>query len=507
MEIGENSSEEKLPTQGRIERSEGSTVAERNLAKLCQRNFLSLWSYPGVYRDQGQKNGGDGKEICDLLVVFEDDIIVFSDKDCVLAQSGDIQRDWQRWFRKAIWKSAEQAWGAERWIRQHSDRIFIDRRCRQRLPVPLPSPDRAKFHLIVVAHGVSAHIEATFRGSGSMFIDTALKGLSAHSVPFSCGDLDEGKTFVHVFDDDSLHTIMGARDTISDFVSYLSARERLLRGSTIISATGEEQLLAIYLRNLNDQRQHDFVFPFEDGQRPDAIFVDETHWDAFQKEPARVAQLRADRISYAWDKLIEKFSFYALRDEQYFVTAGGLTDAERGLRFMAREPRWKRRYLARALLEMLETTPVDKRRLRVLPPAEEGDPHYVFLLLPTLHAESEEEYRDVRRNYLEACCVVTKLKNPSAKDIIGIATETGIGRGRSEDCIYFDAREWTPEMEAEAREVQDRLQILTKAVHIGRHLQEYPTAPDASGNIKNPRNKPCTCGSGKKFKHCCGKLG
>jgi hypothetical protein len=60
----------------------GITQAERYLHDLCNQSFLSLWSYPGVFRDQGQRNGGDGKEVCDLLVVFGDDIIIFSDKDC-----------------------------------------------------------------------------------------------------------------------------------------------------------------------------------------------------------------------------------------------------------------------------------------------------------------------------------------------------------------------------------------------------------------------------------------
>ena len=61
---------------GAIVRSEGVTASERYLEKLCRRSFLSLWSYPGVLRDQGRSNGkGDGKEVSDLLVVFEKHIL------------------------------------------------------------------------------------------------------------------------------------------------------------------------------------------------------------------------------------------------------------------------------------------------------------------------------------------------------------------------------------------------------------------------------------------------
>jgi hypothetical protein len=91
-----------------IEKQEGTTAAERYLARLCSRSFLSLWSYPGVYRDQGKQGSGDGKEICDLLVVFGNDVVVFSDKDCHFPTSGKLDLDWSRWFRRAVLKSADR---------------------------------------------------------------------------------------------------------------------------------------------------------------------------------------------------------------------------------------------------------------------------------------------------------------------------------------------------------------------------------------------------------------
>src|SRR5262245_43012709 len=118
-------------------RSAGTTLAERYLARLCERTFLSLWSYPGVYRDQyyGTKGEGlkqrEGKEVTDLLVIFERRVILFSDKDCAFPASGDLDRDWQRWFRRAVLASARQLWGAERWISQYPERLFLDRTCTQ----------------------------------------------------------------------------------------------------------------------------------------------------------------------------------------------------------------------------------------------------------------------------------------------------------------------------------------------------------------------------------------
>lgn len=498
---------EDSPQREPVEKAKGVTPAEKYLARLCERNFLSLWSYPGVFRDQGKHgNNGHGKEVCDLLVIFDEHVVIFSDKHCALQESGDVQRDWQRWFKKAIQKSAQQAWGAERWIREQPNRIFLDRECKYPLPIDLPQVEKAIFHLVVVAHGVSAQIRKYFPGSsGSLLIDTHIKGFGSHTNPFHVGDLAPERTFVHVFDDDSLQTVMTARDTISDFVSYLLKREKVLRGKYKILATGEEQLLAIYLVNLNSEDEHDFVFPkMPSGEEPNYICLPEGHWEEFRNSPQRIAQLNEDKISYAWDKLIEKFNYYAMRGKQHFVTDGGIKDTEKVLRFMARATRWQRRYLAKHILKMVYTTPATKRRVNVLLPGLPRDPHYVFLFLPTIHAKTDEEYRIVRRQHLEDCCFVAKLMNPDAKDIVGIATESGADNaGRSEDAIYFDAREWNAEMEQNARMLQEKLGILTKTKRYEEHATEYPEVPKPFAKIKNPRNKPCPCGSGKKYKHCC----
>jgi len=493
------------PQRDPITKADGVTDAEKYLARLCEKSFLSLWSYPGVYRDQGKLgSAGHGKEICDLLVIFDKHIIIFSDKQCALQNSGDVERDWRRWFKKAIQNSAEQAWGAERWIRQQPGRVFLDRECKHSLPIDLPSVEKSVFHLVVVAHGISPRIKQYFpESSGSLLLNLDIKGFENHTAPFYLGDLAPHKTFVHVLDDDSLRLLMAERDTISDFVAYLSKRKLLLRGSPTIRATGEEQLLAIYLRNLNGADEHDFIFPTQPGTHTH-IYVPDGHWEQFLTEPQRIAQVQQDHISYAWDKLIEKFSYYALRGEQYHATNGGVKDTERVLRFMAREPRWKRRYLARSLVEIVHTTPGDKRRLRVQEPAQKGDPYYVFVLVPILSGWTADEYRTVRRNFLEGCCSVVELERPDAEDIVGIATEPGANsKWRSEDAIYFDARNWTEEMAVEARTFQERFRILKSAKTFKGKMTEYPDLPTDGTRMKNPRNKPCPCGSGKKYKHCC----
>jgi hypothetical protein len=103
--------------QSSIHRRDGTTIAERYLKRLCEHSFLSLWSYASVYRDQfDSPTAKIGKEVCDLLVVFENHIIIFSDKDCVYPDGENEELNWRRWYKRAVQKSTEQIWGAERWI-------------------------------------------------------------------------------------------------------------------------------------------------------------------------------------------------------------------------------------------------------------------------------------------------------------------------------------------------------------------------------------------------------
>lgn len=85
-----------LPT--RLNADGGFTASERYLARLCERSFLSLWSHPNLFRDPH-------KELCDLLVVFGDHVILFSDKSCALKPG---PHGWSRWYRRAILDSAKQ---------------------------------------------------------------------------------------------------------------------------------------------------------------------------------------------------------------------------------------------------------------------------------------------------------------------------------------------------------------------------------------------------------------
>ena len=197
-----------------LNKGEGFTTSEKYLANLCEKSFLSLWSYPSIFRDQGKSGNAslsDGKEVTDSIVIFGDHVLIFSDKDCQFKDYGDPILNWKRWYKKAILKSADQVWGAERWLKTYPDRLFIDNKCQHKLPFEVPPAERKRVHRIVVAHNILEECKRIHRGSGSLKIDTSINGKAHYEEQNglevqSCviGMIDSTKGYVHVLDDITL---------------------------------------------------------------------------------------------------------------------------------------------------------------------------------------------------------------------------------------------------------------------------------------------------------------
>ncbi len=330
-------------------------------------------------------------------------------------------------------------------------------------------------------------------------------------MPFAVGQIDPSRGFVHVLDDVSMNILLDTLDTVSDFVNYLEKKEAFIASGKFGAATGEEDLLAYYMGNLNDKGEHDFFVP----PHVDNISIDETLWPSFRDSRQRRAQLEADSISYTWDALIEQFSKNVLGGTLYYGPNGDVSYHERGLRYLAREPRIARRSLAKALTGVMKRAVSSGRAARLVVPNTGKEPLYVFLSLANPDGVPDYHYRSARAGMLTAYCKVAKLLHPETECVVGIATEPYGCSGRSEDLLCVDTRDWNNNNYEEARRIQRETRILINPTLTKVQEVEFPvvmgtplstTAPAISGHKKIGRNDPCPCGSGKKFKKCCGAV-
>lgn len=451
-----------------ISDAEGVNESERVLMKLCRKSFLSLWAHANLHTDQDMRDGkGSAKEFADVMLVFGNDVVIFSDKHITYQSEADTSVAWKRWYKRAVTGSAKQLYGAKNWLERFPHRVFLDSKCTRPLPIQIPEISTVHFHLVAVTRGSAEACAKHFPGSvGSHVIQTGLDHNGYADHPFTTGPLDPSKEFVHIFDEISLEVLMHEMSTVKDFVDYLGARKAfLLRPNTVVKSAGEEQLIAAYLMH-TDENISSFVPVTE--KAPDVITLDGTLYPSLLARPEYRAMHAQNRVSGFWDALIEKF--IAVGDPT--ITALGANQqnhqTEIALRLMASECRFMRRELARNIFEMFELAKSGEyvRRARSLTSRQAPERLYIFLVCPKLEGQSYDEYRAYRAGVLLAYAKCAKLKFREASTVVALGFDHPLKdyEGASEDVCVFIHGEYTEEERAEVERLRTQLGIYAGAM-------------------------------------------
>ncbi|GAB1401445.1 SEC-C domain-containing protein [Elusimicrobiota bacterium] len=498
-----------------IKKSDGLNSSEQKLIKLGEKVFLGLWSYPNVYYEPG-------KELADLLVVCDKNVLIFSDKNIKFDTSKEINLAWQRWHKRAILESIEQLRRAERIIKKTSNNIFLDAKCTKKLPIVLPNIDEMNIHLICVANGATVVCKEYFtnkRSTGSLPFSSDINLLKEHgeSLEFYTTDYDKTQTFIHVFDDFTFPFVLNELDTITDFVKYLTEKEMFIRNAKSVNYSGEEELLLHYMTNYDYTRKcHTFIdktkFDIDISSTP--ITLQEGGWDKFREHPQYMAKKKANKVSYYWDNLIQMASRFYFNGIGVAEKPEGSTH-EGAVRYMALENRTHRKTLSENLYYLDKKYPMEKRLDRkhlefMSMIYNEVDQAYIFLFVEPLPSDTYEQYAKNRREHLKTYALCLKAQFVSEKPkkklnrIIGIAMEpsTYLGRG-STDFLLVDCSDWDDEKQSIYDSMRKEMDIWNNVEEKSTtiKIEEYPQL--TKHNKKIGRNDPCSCGSGKKYKRCC----
>jgi hypothetical protein len=395
-----------------IIRSRGVNRSEQILASLCERAFLPLWCYPNLYRQRA-------KELADVLVVFGDDVIIFSDKAHRFPDSGDISIDWGRWKRESIDDSVRQLRRAENWLRKHPQEVYLDAKCSQRFPLTI-NPN-GHIHKVVVARNAKARCASMHGRSGSLAIHGPSVLATSESRPFEI-HLSEFDEFVHVFDEVSLPLVLSELDTAADFLDYLKKKEVSFRTGQIASSYAEEETLAVFLTSVlqwsRDPKER--VFPIPNSG--ESIAVGPGFWNELVSLPEYNGKKRADEVSYLWDTILREFGEGVHRGEAPNPFGLSLERLEYLGRRLASETRLQRRELAMALVtakpkvkprQVLNRTVLSRRQPGIA---------YVFSLHPCLGA-SYEEHRTFRQRYGLLYAAHTLRREQGLSEVIVISTD------------------------------------------------------------------------------------
>lgn len=377
------------------------TPSEIFVAELCRKSFLPFWSFPSPLQKQH-------KELCDVLIVCDNDMIIISIKDIKISSHTDEKVQYERWQKKAILSSIDQIYGAERFLNSVSEITLSDNVTK----ITLPPKDLRKMHRIAIAFG------------------------GENRFPLETGQFGQG--FVHVFDEESTFTVFDELDTVTDFINYLNAKEKFLAGKRIL-VPSEVDFLALYIDT-----------SLELDIDPDTVVLDEGLWEDYQKSPAYRKWRKEIKVSYIWDEIVSQLhQIHIIENKKQELRF----DLERATRLITLEPRMNRMELGITLTDAIQKK-VKARMIKAFP----GSNHsYVFIPLSSKNwAQKEKE--------LQLRCMVARYENQEATEVIGISIGNGPDGRPIFDIAYFNVPDLTPDMIQQIKAAKEELGYFKKPV-------------------------------------------
>ena len=505
-----------------IYKGEGTTTGERELAKIADLSFFGLWSYPSIHRKMVKGGNTLRHEVADLIVVFGKDVIIFSEKDIKFPDTEDLKITWGRWFRQSVIESIGQLRGAERYVKSRDSALFLDARCTQPFPFALDASD-LKIHLVAICRNSSKPAKSYFNqftekdvsgSSGSLLFFAPIREKEMVSNPFHVGDFDPEKTFVHVFDEDSLSLLLTELDAGPDFIHYLDTREQAVRKKRLSVFYGEEDFLAVYLSNIRETGfgAYQTDNPLSTGSDEDLHIIEEGMWLAFRATYSYAVHSAQRKDSGNWKSLTNDFSQAILTATVGEALDESLDSHERAVRAMASENRVSRAILGHALIEKYNTVPTNVRSARVITSLSNPERLYIFLLFPLIDAHGTyDNYRVERTACMQMYVRAAQLKFSSYSEIVVLGADTKGSGGSSETILVAEGAPNMSDLEkAEIQAMMDEYNVLTdiSPARPSGYQSGLPKASIFDGTLplgeKIPGvNEPCFCGSGRKYKKCC----
>ena len=268
---------------------------EQFVNQLAFSTFFKYWCYPSPKLENGNK-----KEICDLLIIFKDIVIIFSVKNY------EFKGNHNRYFNSTISKATKQINGAYKTLFSRGE-------------VYIKHPDK-EFQEIFPKHS----LKKVFRIIVNL-------GENTKFYPFS--STSNNGDFITLFDKDSFETIIKELDTVPDFIDYIEKREKLFKDKFTIILPAEEDDFSIETQKeffsltenslinnnktvlLSGTEKDLLAYFFENKREFPEILKDETvngfylvidnKWNEFISKKSFENKKEADKISYFVDRFVE----------------------------------------------------------------------------------------------------------------------------------------------------------------------------------------------------------
>jgi len=235
-------------------------LGEDFIHQIAFDSFLKFWCYPNPKDEYG-----DQKEICDLLIVFNDTAII------VCVKNYEFKGTYNKYFRKTIEKDIRQLSGAERKLTDKKTSLFIKH--------PDKEIEEYKKNSIKKICRIIVHL-----------------GDNVRFYPLR-GKTNNGK-FVHIFDRETFRTIFSELDTIPDFIEYLEKKEEAFNNTFAVVLPKDEY--DFDSMTADQFKEYSFLNSIDDVQK--YVLISGTEFDLLAHYLVNNRQMPGHLISqkYGW---------------------------------------------------------------------------------------------------------------------------------------------------------------------------------------------------------------
>lgn len=430
----------------KIVKSDGLNRSEKLSSLLCEKAFLNVWTYPNIYKTSG-------KELADIVVFLDNDILLFSIKEYEKHPPFIDYTEWKRWYKMVIKKSVNQLNGAERWIRDFPDKIYTDRKSKEKIPFDLRQ-EKKEIHKFIVAFDSPKlptelynhdliNSKVIINYSKQSFVDVCNNGHGSLCINPSSN--------IHFYDEKALRIVLKELNTASDFLDFLTSKKSCLNEVDELIYSGEENLIAEYYRNFCTKKKKHYIYKKTcPTTKPIKLMIDRNNWDKFSRNKSYLSKKEADKPSYIVDKLIHKTGRNILNGSDMGNSLP--FRGKSGICILANMSRFNRRRLGSFILENSEIFPNVNadRPYRLNAATIIENIGYVFLQLQFIEDLFEyDDYRNLRAEMLKVSMGVFKHKNPKLEKIVGISCEPPKFTNKliSEEIFLIDNDVWCKKLE------------------------------------------------------------
>ncbi|MCX6759006.1 MAG: hypothetical protein NT012_00325 [Candidatus Nealsonbacteria bacterium] len=402
-------------------------INKGKLAEQKTKSFLKKTFFEDFIFDNPKvREGRYEREICDLLILFDDALVVVQCRTKSFPKSGNINT----YIRKTTLDCIRQLKFSKS-ILFSNHRIFLSNNRRGSFEFDKNNIKRV-FYLVVLEQDI-------------MPIVSAREAKDINPKIFDYGFTPQ------IFDLNDFMYVVNEFDTPTDFFEYLEQREKITKDMKF-NMTDESELVAYY-------RIHERHFkPIPDQEKADMVTLI-GFWEEYKKGKYanQVAErVGADRISYYIDDIIEKT--HTSKDQLYIKVAT----------ILGRLRRLERRMLAKAAIgKAIKAAKTNKPAYRMFIFPHRPEIAFLFLYTP--------EEKNKRRERLFTLTACTR-KIARVKEALGIASEPINHKMVSFDfCIYSEPKDYKVD-DFENKTIELCKKLFRSEKMFGQE-KEYPTSP------------------------------